>query len=560
VKSLLVLCTLLASINSSDEVIAGAADLVLYGGHVVTRGDDATAFPVTAIAVAGGRILHLGDDASVLALATAETRRVELAGAVVVPGFIDSHAHLHGLGKALSEIDLVGTSSPQEVVARVGAAHAANPGESWLQGRGWDQNDWPEAKFPHRSWLDEAVGGRPVLLRRIDGHAAWASSAALELAGIDGGTPDPPGGAILRDSAGVATGILVDNAVDLVRDVIPAVDATEIRRRLQLAMAACVRHGLTGVHEAGVPWERLAVYQEMATAGELDLRVYAMLADDPETLERGFAQGPFVHPGGMLVARAVKLYADGALGSRGALLLDDYSDEPGHRGLLVTPRAHLRDVMKMAKQAGFQVATHAIGDGGNRLVLDLYAEVLGEAKDHDHRWRIEHAQIIAPEDLPRFAALGVVAAMQPLHCTSDMDWAVARLGEDRLAGAYAWRTLLDSGAHVCFGTDFPVEIVDPLAGLFAARTRQHPDGTPAGGWRAHECLTGLTALELYTAGSAFAAFQEAELGRLAVGYRADLTVLDGDPAEVSPGELLDMRVLMTIVDGRVVYDTLIAPR
>jgi predicted amidohydrolase YtcJ len=296
------------------------------------------------------------------------------------------------------------------------------------------------------------------------------------------------------------------------------------------------------------------VYRAMAEAGELDLRVYLMLADDPETLERGFAAGPWSDPAGMLDVRAVKLYADGALGSRGARLLADYSDDPGNRGLLVTSRERLRDVMRGAAAAGFQVATHAIGDAANRLVLDLYAEVWPEGSGHDHRWRIEHAQIVDPADLPRFADLGVVAAMQPLHCTSDMDWAPDRLGPDRLAGAYAWRTLHEQGATVCFGTDFPVEIVDPLAGLYAATTRQHPDGTPPGGWRAHECVDASTALELYTAAGAYASFREVELGRIRTGFRADLTVLDGDPTTVAPERLLELAVRLTIVEGRIRYD------
>jgi hypothetical protein len=256
----------------------------------------------------------------------------------------------------------------------------------------------------------------------------------------------------------------------------------------------------------------------------------------------------------MLEVRAVKLYADGALGSRGALLLADYSDDPGHRGLLVTPVDHLREVMRRARAAGLQVCTHAIGSGANRLVLDLYAEILGPDVASDHRWRIEHAQIVHPDDLPRFAALGVVAAMQPLHCTSDMDWVEARLGPDRLDGAYAWHTLVELGTHVCFGTDFPVETVDPLAGLYAARTRMHPDGTPAGGWRAQECVDARTALELYTAGSAYAAFREGELGRVRPGYRADLTVLTDDPSSVPAAELAQLEVVLTIVDGRIVYD------
>jgi predicted amidohydrolase YtcJ len=274
-----------------------------------------------------------------------------------------------------------------------------------------------------------------------------------------------------------------------------------------------------------------------------------MYDDRPETLAPALAAVPMSTGDGMLVLRAIKLYADGALGSRGAMLLADYSDQHGHRGLPVTSAEHMREAARQAGRAGFQVCTHAIGDGANRLVLDLYAEVLGELALDDPRWRIEHAQIIAPEDIPRFTGLGVVAAMQPTHCTSDMDWADERLGDERLTGAYAWNSLLAAGARLCFGTDFPVERVEPLEGLFAARNRTHHDGTPPGGWQPQEKLDGRTALELYTAGGAWAAFQENELGRVAPGFRADLTVLSDDPTTCAPDDLLSMHTLHTVVNG-----------
>ena len=256
----------------------------------------------------------------------------------------------------------------------------------------------------------------------------------------------------------------------------------------------------------------------------------------------------------MLTIRSIKLYADGALGSRGALLIDEYTDRPGHLGLPVTSSEHMREVMTKGGKAGFQICTHAIGDGANRLVLDLFEEVMGDLELEDARWRVEHAQILAPEDIPRFGQLGVIAAMQPVHCTSDMDWADERLGEDRLAGCYAWRSLLDSGAHLCYGTDFPVEKVDALAGLYSAITRTHPDGTPIGGWQPQEAVDSATALELYTAGGAYAGFQEDRLGRIEEAKLADLTVLEGNPVTCKPAELLKMKVKMTVVGGRVVFD------
>ena len=531
-----------------------AADLILIGGHILTQADTPFPTPPTAVALSGGKILSVGSDERILQAKGPDTRVVDLNGATVIPGLVDSHCHLYGLGKSLAQIDLMGTESPQQILALVAQGAEKFTDDAWIEGRGWDQNDWEIKEYPHRRLLDEIISDRPVFLRRIDGHAAWANSDALRLANITGNTPDPEGGEILRDEQDEPTGILIDNAMDLVVDVIPAVGPQEIRRRIKLAVDHCVAHGLTGAHEAGVSWERALVYRDMAASGELDLRLYAMYDDQPATLDKALAAGPLFTEDGMLTIRAIKLYADGALGSRGALLLADYTDQPGHRGLPVSSAEHMRDIMRKGGRAGFQIGTHAIGDRANRLVLDLYEEVLDELNLADARWRVEHAQILAPEDIPRFGKLGVIAAMQPVHCTSDMDWADERLGAGRLAGCYVWRSLLDSGAHLCFGTDFPVEKVDPLAGLFAAITRTHPDGTPLGGWQPQEILDAATALELYTAGSTWAGFQEKELGCVAAGYRADLTVLDGNPVTCKPADLLQMKVKMTIVGGRIVYE------
>jgi len=543
------LLLLLSACTSAD-----GPDLILMDGHIVTLTDTAAAVAPTAIAIRDDLILAVGTDQEIVDLAGDQTVVRDLDGATVIPGFNDSHCHLYGLGKALAEIDLNGTASPAEVAARVAAAMETAPGRDWLQGRGWDQNDWAVQDYPTKALLDPITGDRPALLRRVDGHAALANSAALELAGITADTPDPDGGEILRDADGQPTGLLIDNGADLVRAVIPAVSPAEMKRRVLLAVEHCLRHGITGVHEAGISWARSRLYLELAKTGGLDLRLYGFFDDNAATLEQAFANGPVFTPDDMFTARTVKLYADGALGSRGALLHADYCDYPGHRGLAVTPRKHLRDVALRAGQAGFQVGTHAIGDRANTLMLDIYAEVLAELNLDDPRWRIEHAQILTATDIPRFAELGVIAAMQPVHCTSDMDWAADRLGEDRLSGAYAWRSLLDAGAHLCSGTDFPVEPVDPLAGLYSSRTRTHPDGTPPGGWQPQERLDGRTALEIYTAGSAYAAFMEDRLGRLIPGYFADLTVLTGDPVSCEPPELLEMGVIMTIVAGKIRFE------
>ncbi len=551
---LLALCATLA-IPSPQALDAapptGPADLILHGGRVLTMLEPEPDPAPTALAARGGRLIYVGGDEGALALRGPDTRVVDLRGAVAMPGLVDAHCHLYGLGKTLAEIDMVGAADVAACQRIVVAAAAAQP-EGWLQGRGWDQNLWPDRAWPHRRSLDDVVPGRAVVLRRVDGHAAWVSSEALRLAGITRATPDPAGGAILRDAAGEPTGILVDNAVDLVLAVVPEPPADEVRRRVLAAADRCLAAGLTGVHEAGVSWERVGLYRELAATGELGLRIYAMLDDQPATLAAGFAAGPDAPSDDLVAVGAVKLYADGALGSRGALLLDDYADEPGRRGLQVTTTEHLRDVCRRAAASGFQVCTHAIGDGANRLMLDLYEEVLG-ADLPSRRWRLEHAQILDLADVPRFARLGVIASMQPVHCTSDMDWVPSRLGPERLAGAYAWRSLLDDGAELCFGTDFPVEAVDPLATLFAARTRTHPDGTPAGGWQPDQCLDGRTALRLATLGPAYAAGRETRTGVLAPGYWADVTVLDGDPTVGDPAALRERTVRLTVVAGRVRY-------
>jgi len=539
----------LAGCGPAGQKEPAVADLIFTGGHILT--DKST--PATALAVKGQRIIAVGDDATIAALSGPETQVVELKGSVVSPGFNDSHAHLYGLGKSLGQVDLMGTESAAAVVDLVRATHAELPAGTWLEGRGWDQNDWDLREYPTAAMLDTVSDKRPILLRRVDGHAAWVNSAALRAAGITAATDNPSGGEILRDLDGHPTGILIDNAVDLVRDIMPEVSPAEMERRVKLAVTHCWPQGVTGVHEAGVSWRRARLYERLAAAGELDLRLYGMYDDIPATLDSALARGPFFSADSLLTLRAIKLYGDGALGSRGALLLREYSDQSGYHGLAVTSVEHLREVTRRGAAAGFQLCTHAIGDAANRLVLDIYEEVLRETSFQDARWRIEHAQILHPDDIPRFSDLGVIAAMQPTHCTSDMDWADERLGEDRLPGAYAWRSLVKSGARLCFGTDFPVERVDPLHGLYAARTRTHHDGTPPWGWQPQEVLTGAEAHAFYTVGSAYAAFQESALGRIAPGFLADLTVLDGDPITCEPRDLLSMQVLHTVVNGELVY-------
>ncbi len=511
---------------------------------------------VEAVAVRDGRIVAVGSRRALERLAGETTRRIDTGAGVAVPGLVDAHAHLRGLGDQLAEVDLVGTRSPREVRQRVERAARELPADRWIVGRGWDQNDWPDARFP--TWRDLEGIPNPVVLERVDGHALWVNRTALRICGIGPDTPDPDGGRIERDRTGAPTGVLVDRATALVEAHVPRPDAAERERRLRAAIAECNRYGLTGVHDAGVDADELRLLERIAATGDLTIRVYAMLADEDSLLDAWFARGPGELAGGRVTVRAVKLYADGALGSRGAALLEPYSDAPDRRGLLVTPPEHIEDVMRRAARAGFQPCVHAIGDRANRIVLDIcerLASEIGPDALRALRPRIEHAQVIAPADIRRFHRLGVVPSMQPTHATSDMDWAIDRLGPDRLEGAYAWRTLLDDGNVLAFGSDFPVEGVNPMWGVHAAVTRRAADGHPAGGWRAHECLDVAQALAGFTSGAAYAGFAESRRGRIEPGFDADITVLDADPFAVDPMAIRTIGVRATIVAGRVVYES-----
>lgn len=500
-----------------------------------------------------GRILAVGGREA-LAARYPGARRLDFAGATLVPGLIDAHGHVANLGFAQLRVDLAGTRGKGDILERLRAFARDLPRGAWLTGRGWDQNDWPEAEFPTAADLDAAFPDRPVWLTRVDGHAGWANSAALRAVRRDlSGTWQPDGGRILRDAAGRPTGVFIDAAMDLMREAVPPVDDATAERALVLGMQAAVRHGLTGVHDMGVPLADLARYRRLADRGAMPLRVYALADGDREALATLCRDGLYAHPGGRLRMRGVKLYMDGALGSRGAALVEPYSDAPDNRGLLVVEPSALHGLVERARGCGVQLAIHAIGDRGNREVLDAYERALAGASGAALRWRIEHAQVLAPGDLPRLAKLGVIASIQPTHATSDMPWAEARVGPKRIVGAYAWRQLRDSGARLALGSDFPVESVDPRLGLHAATTRTDAAGQPAGGWRPEEKLTAFEALRGFTLDAAYAAFMEDEVGSLEAGKRADFVVLGEDPLAVEPERLRELDVRATYVDGRPVW-------
>lgn len=531
--------TLLFLLASACATVPPVTDdaLIIEGGFIYGHGDG-------SIVIANGRIVHAGDADTGRRLAP-RAKRIDARGMTILPGLVDAHAHLGGLGESFDTVNLVGTSSIRDVQQRV-AERAATlaPGE-WLKGRGWDQNDWPEKRFPTAADLDAVVGDRPVWLSRVDGHASWANTRAMELAGITAATRDPDGGKIVRDSKGNPTGIFIDTAESLVDRVIPPYSKQRRREQFEAAMKDAARHGLTGVHDAGVGASDIEVLRQLADEGKMPIRVYAMLADNETLFNEWFPKGPLQQ--GNLTVRSVKLYADGALGSRGAALIEPYSDDPSNSGLLITSAERIAGIARRARAAGFQVNTHAIGDRAVRAALDGYAAAGVTANE---RFRIEHFQVAHPDDIRRTGTMGVIASMQPTHATSDMYWAEQRVGPERIKGAYAWRSVLDAGGRLAFGSDFPVEAVNPFLGLHAAVTRQDVKRWPAGGWQPHEKVTLDEAIAGFTAGAAYASFQENDLGTIAKGKLGDLTIIEGT---LDPADLDKTRVRYTIVGGRVVY-------
>ena len=497
-----------------------------------------------------GRILATGDESLLQQYPDAE--RVDAGGNVVLPGLVDAHAHLYSQGFLTISLDLAGTPTLEATQEAIRDYAAAYPRRDWLLGRGWNQVLWPVQEFPHAKDIDAVVADRPVWMRRIDGHAGWANSKALEIAGIDDDTPDPIGGKILRDSSGRATGVLIDNAMNLVEEHVPVPGKDDIRTAYLSAVGSLVALGLTGMHDAGISIAEAEVLIAMADNNELDMRVYAMLAGAGENLD---AMGKPLKAYGRerLDIQSVKLFSDGALGSRGAAMIDPYADDDENRGLPFWTQEQLNGFVKKSNDMGFQVGIHAIGDLGNRMALDAFDAAQG-GKPSPLRNRVEHAQIIAPEDIPRFAELGVIASMQPIHATSDMNMAEDRVGSERIAGGYAWRRLLDSGAIIASGSDFPVERPNPFLGLYAAVTRQDRAGLPEGGWYADQALTRAEALHSFTLAAAYAAHQEDRLGSLEPGKWADFIVIDRDYFTVPASEIDDIVVLQTWVGGDLVYD------
>ena len=529
--------------------------MLLVNGVIYTVND---AQPeAEAIAVKDGIIVGVGSTEEIRQSFTSLTV-IDLQSRPVYPGFIDSHAHMEGLGALVTNLDLGNSKSVEDIQRLVAERAKILPPGSWLRGRGWDQNKWPKKEFPEHHMLDVVAKDIPVYLRRVDGHAVWVNGVVLAAAGVTKGTRDPEGGKIIRDRNGIPTGVFIDNAIDLVESVVPPPSELERTEAMTRAVQGCLKVGLTEVHDMGVDLSGIGIYKKLIGEGKFPFRVYVAIDGIGETWSHYMSTGPeTVGHDGRLIVRALKLYADGALGSRGAALIEPYSDDPLNRGLTLTSAEQIRVAASEALERGFQVCTHAIGDRANNIVLNVYGEALksNEIKARDARFRVEHAQVIDRSDLPRFHSLGVLPMMQPTHCTSDMYWAESRLGPERSKGAYAWRWLLEHGSIVPAGSDFPVESPNPLWGFYAAITRQDHAGWPEGGWHPEQKMTREEALKSFTLWSAFAGFQEKSKGSIEVGKVADLTILSHDIMKIEPRKILDTSVEMTIVAGQVAYSS-----
>jgi predicted amidohydrolase YtcJ len=474
-------------------------------------------------------------------------------GKTLLPGLIDAHGHILSYGLSLMQADLVGTLSEESAVKSAVNYAKANPGIAWIQGRGWNQSQWKNTQFPTTKSLDKHFPNTPVFLRRVDGHAGWANTKAMELAGITSTTKSPTGGDIIRDGNGNPTGVFIDNAMDLISKSIAPLTKQEQKLVLKKALNKLVSFGLTSVHDAGIFTDNLELFKELSNENALPIRINAMLYLPSANWQTTVKQGPFTSSDSMLNFNSVKIQADGALGSRGASLISDYSDHAGHKGLMLHDKEKLIQYIQTAMKAGFQVNTHAIGDNANKVILDLYQEQIQATKTESLRHRIEHAQILQLSDIPRFAALNVIASMQATHATSDKNMAVDRIGEQRILGAYAWRKLINAQVIIAAGSDFPVESPNPFFGLHSSVTRQDHQNQPENGWYSEERMTRLEALRSFTIDAAYAGHQENILGSLEKGKKADFILLEHNYFTENQQNIWKNKVLATWVNGKKVY-------
>lgn len=540
-----------------------SADTVLLNGKIYTV--NSANDVVEAVAIKDKKIWRIGSTEEIKNFVGEATNTIDLEGKPTYPGLIEGHAHIMGVGQNLINVDLMGTKSYQELIDMVAERARNTPEGEWIIGRGWHQDKWTEGPediikgFPTHDLLSEAVPNHPVWLKHASGHAGLANARAMEKAGIDASSPDPDGGEIFKGINGDPTGLFNETAQFSITQVIPEESRERRERVLKLALESCAAHGITGFHQAGSPSADIALFKEFKQKDALTLRLHVMLSGRDEALLNDyFARGPEIDSVDQLLnIRSVKLYSDGALGSRGAWLLEEYTDAPGQFGHNVTPMEVIEDITMRATAAGFQVCTHAIGDRGNREVLDIYEKAFNTYPEQtkDHRFRIEHAQHLNRNDIPRFASLGVVPAMQAIHMSSDRRWAILRLGKYRIKeGAYVWQKLLGLDVKIVNGTDAPVEPISPFASFYASVSRKTLQGTPAGGYEPDQKMTRQQALRSYTIDAAYGAFQEEVVGSVEVGKFADFTVLDRDIMTVDEPDILETKAMLTIVGGKVVYE------
>ena len=546
---------LLLPVRAQQQLPPPADATVVYkNGHIYT-GDPAQPWAEVMV-VQDGKFLAVGSKSllSAYILERHVSTIIDLHGAFVMPGFNDAHTHLGGAGADMLSVRLNGAASIEELQKRLAAAVASHQEGEWITGAGWDHTLWADRKFPTRVQLDAVSPKNPVLLTHISGHVAVANSLALRLAGVDHDTHNPQGGQIERDEAGDPTGMLEEgSAIDLVSRKIPEPTAEQRRRGIELVLADLARNGVTSVQDNS-DWQDFLLFRLFKDEGKLTVRITEWLPFDANLhdLLNMRAEGGTTDP--MLHTGALKGFTDGALGSRTAALLAPYSDDASTSGILTHPPDELRKMAIDRDKAGFQIAFHAIGDKANRVALDVFQAVQrANGSSRDRRDRIEHAQVVSPDDFPRFAKLNVIASMQPSHETTDMRWAESRLGPERIHGAYAWNTMLKDNVHLAFGTDYPVEPINPFRGLYACVTRELPDGGPKGGWEPQEKISLEQCLRAYTVGSAYAEFTEARKGQLKRGFYADFLILSEDVTKADPAQYTKTAVLQTVVGGRTVY-------
>ena len=520
------------------------ADLIIRNATVYTV--DSTQQTATAFAINDGKFIAVGSDADITGTYQA-IEEIDAGGKLVYPGLIDAHCHFYGYGLNLQQADLIGTGSWQEVVERLVAHRKEHPEQPWLRGRGWDQNDWSHKTFPTKDTLDQLFPDVPVYITRIDGHAALVNQKALDLAGIKPG--QKISGGIYELKNGRLTGILIDNSKEKVFKAVPAPSRAEQIAALQQAEKNCFAVGLTTVSDAGLPGPVVRLIDSLQQAGALQMRVYAMLDPSAQNRQQYLKSGPYQTD--KLHVCSFKVYADGALGSRGACLLHPYTDMPGQTGFMVTSPEELKQLAQQISNSGFQMNTHCIGDSANRLLLNLYAQVLPQG--NDRRWRIEHAQVVHPDDVPKFRSYGIIPSVQPTHCTSDMYWAGERLGPERVKTAYAYKDLRANSKVIAFGSDFPVEYINPLYGFHAAVARQDGKNYPAEGFQMENALSREEALRGMTLYAAFANFEDKEKGSISKGKKADFVILEKDLLKAPKEQLRDVQVLETWVGGKRVF-------